>query len=448
MATRNIPAPSNPYASGAVVFDSTPYTEFYIREQQKEQAKDEALDKYFQEWDKSINPAGMRNIDTQDFLNLVNENKDYYFKNKAAIKNPALDGGKAYSEWNARGKSAMGLVSQSKNAAAKEAEYGKMILKAKQDGLPIPESTLKLIEQYRQAIKSPNWRDINPEELDFIPKKFDPLSFGEKVWKGIPFNTKVEKIPSKEEGYFDEVTTQVVPKDAYDAIRRKAYTEYENDATTKYAVDLASTNPSEFQRYNDIFQKQYGDKIRSKGDLATAIALEFSPIGKGETKEKASRDEKYWFRQAEAGKNKRAAMMAAEKDAEPIVDVWGGIVDAVGKSKTGAIAFNELEPDAQEILLSFAKKSGKDLSQEDVTVYKNPKGGYELREVVNITDKSGNIISSKVGGLITPINRQVVNLQGQPSVQEKRKVIGGGKSSQKSAKKYKGLDKNGNPIFE
>jgi ribosomal protein S6 len=122
----------------------------------------------------------------------------------------------------------------------------------------------------------------------------------------------------------------------------------------------------------------------------------------------------------------RAATVAAGKDAQPIVDVWGGIVDAVGRSKTGAIAFNELEPDAQEILLSFAKKSGKDLSQEDVTVYKNPKGGYELREVVNITDKSGNIISSKVGGLITPISQQVVNLQGQPSVQEKRKVIGGG----------------------
>jgi hypothetical protein len=31
-----------------------------------------------------------------------------------------------------------------------------------------------------------------------------------------------------------------------------------------------------------------------------------------------------------------------------------------------------------------------------------------------------------VGKLITSINRQVVNLQGQPSVQEKRRVIGGG----------------------
>ena len=142
----------------------------------------------------------------------------------------------------------------------------------------------------------------------------------------------------------------------------------------------------------------------------------------------------------------RAATVAAGKDAQPIVDVWGGIVDAVGNSKTGAIAFNELEPDAQEILLGFAKKAGKDVDQSEVVVFKNPQGGYELREVERATRNGKQV--DVVGKLITSINRQVVNLQGQPSVQEKRKVIGGGKSSQKSAKKYKGLDKNGNPIFE
>jgi hypothetical protein len=142
----------------------------------------------------------------------------------------------------------------------------------------------------------------------------------------------------------------------------------------------------------------------------------------------------------------RVATVAAGKDAQPIVDVWGGIVESVNKSKSGAIAFNELEPNAQEILLEFAKKSGKDLSQEEVTVYKNKNGGYELREVETVKRNGKDV--AVIGKLITPISEQVVNLQGQPSVQEKRKVIGGGKSSQKSAKKYKGLDKNGNPIFE
>jgi len=122
--------------------------------------------------------------------------------------------------------------------------------------------------------------------------------------------------------------------------------------------------------------------------------------------------------------DRRTATLAAGKDAQPIVDVWGGIVEAVNKSKSGAIAFNELEPNAQEILLEFAKKSGKDLSQEEVTVYKNKNGGYELREVETVKRNGKDV--AVIGKLITPISQQVVNLQGQPSVQEKRKVIGGG----------------------
>jgi len=119
----------------------------------------------------------------------------------------------------------------------------------------------------------------------------------------------------------------------------------------------------------------------------------------------------------------RAATVAAGKDAQPIVDVWGGIVESVNKSKSGAIAFNELEPNAQEILLEFAKKSGKDLSQEEVTVYKNKNGGYELREVETVKRNGKDV--AVIGKLITPISEQVVNLQGQPSVQEKRRVVKG-----------------------
>ena len=67
MATRNIPAPSNPYASGAIVFDSAPYVEYYLREQQKEDAKSEALDKYYQEEMSKVSPAGLRANDLPFF---------------------------------------------------------------------------------------------------------------------------------------------------------------------------------------------------------------------------------------------------------------------------------------------------------------------------------------------------------------------------------------------
>ena len=337
MATRVLPSQANPYSSGAVVFDSTPYTEFYIREQQKEQAKDEALDKYFQEWDKSINPAGMRNVDTQDFLNLINENKDFYFKNKAAIKNPALDGGKAYSEWNSRGKTAMGLVSQSKNAAAKEAEYGKIILKAKQDGLPIPESTIRLIEQYRQPIRSANWRDINPEEIEFAPKEFDSDKFVKSITFGIKPN-KVENAPVRiPNSIFEKkVTEYKIPKEAAEVMKQRAITAYEKNPTVKYHVDLIQEGSPEFVSLNKIHKEKFGSDIKDRKDVAAALGIAMSGLERSEEQTQESWEAKN--ERTSAQYDRRAAMSAARQNAAAGAVTSGNIMDEVdaGKIKLGS----------------------------------------------------------------------------------------------------------------
>ena len=280
MATRNIPAPSNPYASGAVVFDSTPYTEFYIREQQKEQAKDEALDKYFQEWDKSINPAGMRNVDTQDFLNLINENKDFYFKNKAAIKNPALDGGRAYNEWSSRGKSAMGLVAQSKDLAGKEDLINKSIIAAKQKGLPITDRVVLDLERFRQPIKSKNWRDFNPDNLDFQPKPFDPTRFTKDIFGDIKFSTKLvseTKLPETKQ--IKKVMEEVMPDEALPLIKSRAAAAYTTSPSVKEYVDASMQDPMKFQKLNSLYSSRFKRNIESAEDMAAAVALSFSPVG-------------------------------------------------------------------------------------------------------------------------------------------------------------------------
>jgi hypothetical protein len=281
MATRNIPAPSNPYASGAVVFDSTPYTEFYIREQQKEQAKDEALDKYFMDWDKSINPAGMRNVDTQDFLNLMNENKGFFFKNKAAIKNPALDNGAAYNEWFARNKSAMGLVSQSKEIASKEEQINKAILQAKQKGLPITDRVVADLEVFRQPIKSKNWRDFNPDNLDFEPKPFDPIRFTKDMFSDIEFDEKLQsetKIP--ETKTIRRVYETSMPEKALGSVYSRAAASYKTSPSVKEFVDMTVKNPTEYKKLNELFTLNYKRPIQNSEDAAAAIALTFSPVGK------------------------------------------------------------------------------------------------------------------------------------------------------------------------
>ncbi len=281
MATRTLPAQRNPYASGAVIFDSEPYVDFAIRERQKEQAKDEALDKYFADWDKSINPAGMRNVDTQDFLNLINENKGFYFKNKAAIKNPALDNGAAYNEWFARNKGAMGLVSQSKEIASKEEQINKAILQAKQKGLPITDRVINDLEFFRQPIRSSSWRDFNPDNLDFQPKPFDPIRFTKDIFGDIKFDERLQsetKVP--ETKTIRRVYETAMPEQALSSVYSRAASSYKTSPSVKEFVDMTVQNPTEYKRLNDLFTSKYKRPIQNSEDAAVAVALSFSPAGK------------------------------------------------------------------------------------------------------------------------------------------------------------------------
>lgn len=333
MATRNIPAPSNPYASGAVVFDSTPYTEFYIKEQQKEQAKDEALDRYFQDWDKSINPAGMRNVDTQDFLNLINENKGFYFKNKAAIKNPALDNGAAYNEWFARNKSALGLVAQSKDVASKEEQINRAIIQAKQKGLPITDRVVGDLEFFRQPIKSKNWRDFNPDNLDFQPKPFDPIRFTKDIFGDIKFDERLQsetKVP--ETKTIRRVYETAMPEQALSSVYSRAASSYKTSPSVKEFVDMTIQNPVEYKKLNELFTSKYKRPIESSEDAAAAIALSFSPVGK--QREQVVDDRLAMFEVAEAGRNRRNAISAANRGSGADFVTSGNIIDEIDLGET------------------------------------------------------------------------------------------------------------------
>lgn len=286
MATRTINPQSNPYASGAVVFDSTPYVDFYVKQQVQEKAKDEALDKYFNDWDKSINPAGMRNVDTQDFMNLINENKGYYLKNKAAIKNPALDNGVAYNEWFARNKEATGLVARSKDIAGKEDLINKAIIQAKQKGLPITDRVVQDLEFFRKPLKSRDWRDYNPDNLDFQPKPFDAIKFTKDIFGDVKFSErqqgKDQKLPETKQ--IKRVFETYIPDETFPTIRARAAAAYKQSPSVMEYVDQVSQDPIEYRKLNDLFSSKYKRPIQDKGDAAAAVALSFSPVGKTQEK--------------------------------------------------------------------------------------------------------------------------------------------------------------------
>ena len=64
----------NPYGKGVAIDFSSKPTQLAIQLEQREQAKREALEKSFMDYEKSINPAGMRKVDSDIFLQKLADN--------------------------------------------------------------------------------------------------------------------------------------------------------------------------------------------------------------------------------------------------------------------------------------------------------------------------------------------------------------------------------------
>ena len=90
MASTGLLTGINPYRSGnvAVDFSSKP-TQYAIQEIQHQRAKSEALDKYYKDWEKSLNTAGIGEQERRMFTEKLNEVKGFAIKNKEQINNPS-----------------------------------------------------------------------------------------------------------------------------------------------------------------------------------------------------------------------------------------------------------------------------------------------------------------------------------------------------------------------
>ena len=100
----------NPYGS-AQAFDisSKPITAA-LQMQAKEQVKRDALEKYFMDYEKSINPAGVRKIEGDEFMKQLADYKSYFLQNRDKILNPAKYGYDAQSEATAKLKGMVNLI--------------------------------------------------------------------------------------------------------------------------------------------------------------------------------------------------------------------------------------------------------------------------------------------------------------------------------------------------
>lgn len=258
----------NPWAAGAVVFNTQPYAAFYERQMLRQQAKQDALENYFKDLGKNVTSAGMR---SQDVPVLLQKNKDwqqFYMQNKAAILNPKLDNGQAYSQYMSGYQDQLGLTSESKEEAKKNQELAKLrfnpeakhifddpkFVEDKQlDDLPIGDPGRKRFDLLTAALPP---KPIGVKELDAYNKyltgkiQFDKIPGEVENIGGFKTRTPIYTQYSPE----NQMKIGANAADAYDTDRT-----WRNEAVKFF--NQITHDPIELERYNKVYKSLYGNDI-------------------------------------------------------------------------------------------------------------------------------------------------------------------------------------------
>lgn len=226
----------NPYQKGIALDISSKPVNLAIQLEQKNQAKREALDKYFMDYEKSINPAGMRSQDQDIVLKKLNQNKQFYLQNRDRILNPSKYGAEAQSQYMAGFKDILSDISKSKQASAEDKVAMNFYQKAKTSNLDIPDGFMEAIQESQKPIYAGH-KPVDLFKFDFN-KKHDEAAFTKGVWGGITLPTK--EVPTNlPNGQVQYTKTSYLTPEVAESVAINAISEYKNKpGSTKYFNNL------------------------------------------------------------------------------------------------------------------------------------------------------------------------------------------------------------------
>lgn len=287
MATsRILPATSNPYSQGAVILDSSPYTQFVLNKQAREEANRNAFIKGFQDISSNINAAGLDNNDAQDLYSKKAAWQQYVMGHQKEYQNPSLDNGRTYAEANRLYNDAAQHIQASKLKMANIAEAKKILDDPEKANL-LNESFHQKLENARKPISTAG-KQGGYEPIDYSsiynPKPFDETKFRTSLTPFISKETQYSKPVKTEEPFVEQVPETIVHSFKQpDQVRQHAENEYANNPSFRFTIDKmvkkAESDPIEYQRLNDLYKNvtKTNMDVHHPEQIATAYALSLLP---------------------------------------------------------------------------------------------------------------------------------------------------------------------------
>jgi hypothetical protein len=303
----------NPYRGGNVAIDFTSKpTQLAIGLIQKQRAQAEATDKYFKDWEKSINPAGLSKAEVDIFAKKLKEVQEYGIKNKQAITNPSKYGYDAQSTLMAGFKDLQGFIEQGKQATAERKAFKDYINQAIKSGKRVSDNYLDVMNNAMLPVGA-GYTPPDIMQVD-IYDPHDEKKFTTNVWGGIKLPTKEvfekEIINNKPTGKFIKKTYETLDDNTVKNAMLGAINEYKTSKGTREHFDELFKDKDFTSQINENFRKKFNKDISSGSDLAIGYALTQKPGGLIKT-EAAEYDWETKFNKTQARADLRSALNRA-----------------------------------------------------------------------------------------------------------------------------------------
>lgn len=269
----------NPYYKG-VSLDTSKPVNLAIQLEQKNQAKQEALDKYFMDYEKSLSPTGMRSQDQDVFMQKLNQNKAYYLQNRDKILNPTKYGAQYQAQYMAGFKDILSDISKSKQAAANDKVAQEHYYQAQQKGLEIPDGYMDAVQRSQLPINK-GYQPIDPYQWHF-DAPFSTEKFQKDIFAGIEPSKIDVGNRTNSAGQIINMYKNVFDKDALKTFQNRAVSQYKtNPIVTKEVNRLIKTGEyKDLQPYYEMLNPKQSIDNADAGDVAAAFALSLKQLGK------------------------------------------------------------------------------------------------------------------------------------------------------------------------
>lgn len=413
----------NPYRGGNVAIDFTSKpTQLAINLRQREQAKAEAVDKYFKDWEKSINPAGLSKAEVDIFAKKLKEVQEFGIKNKQAITNPSRYGYDAQSTLMAGFKDLQGFIEQGKQATAERKAFKDYINQAIKSGKRVSDNYLDVMNNAMLPVGA-GYTPPDMMQVD-IYDPYDEKRFSTNVLGGIKLPTEEinerEVINKKPTNKVIKKTYEILDDNSLKNIQLGAINEYKNNRGTREYFDELFKDKDFTSKVNEKFKKAFNKDISSGADLAIGYALTQKPGGLIKT-EAADYDWETKFNKTQEAIDRRSALnrnainTGSGGEGSNLFDVIPDVTTVGGRSirngqafdKDGTLFSGKMVIQKQNLpaeIFSVLGPVAKDVRNFDVTfengtpiIFSNPKTGvidrramYNYQLKYNTEPRKGN----------------------------------------------------------